>query len=101
MKSKEYEKYFEDLIKKVKEVSNIKKEHYAEDDDVLKNINSGANFLGIDPKFYALSLLTKHMTKLVHALKENQKFDYEEKIVDIIVYLSLIYAILEKENGNA
>lgn len=77
----------------------MKSGFYAESYDVLKNIKSGGNILGVKSETYIQTLMTKHILALYQILNSDKQNEFreclcDEVIIDIICYLCLLYACI-------
>jgi hypothetical protein len=96
MKQKQLEKLFNARIKHCANLLLSKGKEYSDGSDRLRNFYDGSVLLGINPKQYALSLVTKHIVALKDHIMQNKEMSDEfidEKISDIINYAVLIEAL--------
>ena len=81
---------------------NAGQEEYAHDDeDVFANFNRVSNLLDVDRKKVLMTYMLKHVDGIAAYVKghKSQREDVTGRITDCVVYLMLLWAMIEEENG--
>ena len=102
MNHKQMAKVMEDIMKTVKYMRDEGQKEYAHDDgNVFANFNRISDLLGIDRKKVLMTYMLKHVDGVAAYVKghKSQREDVTGRITDIIVYLTLLWAMIEEEDG--
>ena len=99
----ESKKVFSYIIKRCKMTAEGKNKIYASNFNVLSNFYSAGKFQDCSPQRALFGMLSKHLIALKDFTHENVSSDidmseWEEKIVDSIVYLIRLYEIIIEES---
>ena len=97
MNNIEFNKHVKTVLKEVKSRFKRKVTEYANDDDRLHNFKHIADFMQQNTAVTALTLLMKNFTSLRDKIvnKEDMSKDFiDEKLIDTLCYLLLLYAIV-------
>ena len=104
MKTKDLNIVVDDTLHLVASLLAVKGKEYApEDEDRLHNFTVGAQLQGITPKEALMGYLTKHLVSVADMVKDDlddhMMKQWDEKIVDVLVYMVLLRAVVidEKE----
>lgn len=105
MNKKQYEKMREAFISDTFRLSDNKRIEYTEgnqNDNVLWNFDNISNNLGIKPIEVLSVYLSKHISSLFSYFKTKKTYSepIEERIKDIINYLLLMVAMIERDKKN-
>ncbi len=78
------------------------KEYAHDDNDVFANFNRVANLLDEDRKKVLMTYMLKHIDGIAAYVKghKSQREDVRGRITDCIVYLMLLWGMIEEENGT-
>ena len=77
-------------------------EEYSHDDsDVFANFNRVGNLLEVDRKKVLMTYMLKHVDGIAAYVKghKSQREDVTGRITDCVVYLMLLWAMIEEEDG--
>ena len=91
------------IIKIVEATRDEGQKEYAHDqDDVFANFNRVANLLEEDRKKVLMTYMLKHVDGIAAYVKghKSQREDVTGRITDCIVYLMLLWGMVEEENGS-
>ena len=91
----------ENIWKQVQQTREDGQKEYAhEQDNVLANFNRVGNLLNVKPGNVLLVYLMKHIDGITAYLAghKSQREDVRGRIKDAIVYLCLLWAMVEEEN---
>ena len=102
MNHKQMAKVMEDIMKTVNYMRDEGQKEYAHDDnDVFANFNRISHLLGVDRKKVLMTYMLKHVDGVAAYVKghKSQREDVTGRITDIIVYLMLLWAMIEEEDG--
>ena len=102
MNHKQMAKVMEDIMKTVNYMRDEGQKEYAHDDDnVFANFNRISDLLGVDRKKVLMTYMLKHVDGVAAYVKghKSQREDVTGRITDIIVYLMLLWAMIEEEDG--
>ena len=102
MNHKEMGKVMDSIIKEVDIMREEGQKEYAhDDDDVFANFNRVGALLNIDRKKVIMTYMLKHVDGVAAYVKghKSQREDVTGRITDIIVYLMLLWAAIEEEDG--
>ena len=103
MTHKEMHKLMDTIIKEVTLIRNEGQKEYAHDKkDVFANFNRVASLLEEDRKKVLMTYMLKHVDGIAAYVKghESQREDVTGRITDCVVYLMLLWAMIEEENGT-
>ena len=95
-------KVMDSIIKEVNTMRDAGQKEYAhDDDDVFANFNRVGALLDIDRKKVIMTYMLKHVDGVAAYVKGHvsQREDVTGRITDIIVYLMLLWAMIEEEDG--
>ena len=90
------------IIKEVTLVRDEGQKEYAHDEkDVFANFNRVANLLEEDRKKVLMTYMLKHIDGIAAYVKghKSQREDVTGRITDCMVYLMLLWGMIEEENG--
>ena len=90
------------IIKEVTLVRNEAQKEYAHDkEDVFANFNRVANLLEEDRKKVLMTYMLKHIDGIAAYVKghKSQREDVTGRITDCMVYLMLLWGMIEEEDG--
>ena len=90
------------IIKEVTLVRDEGQKEYAHDEkDVFANFNRVANLLEEDRKKVLMTYMLKHVDGITAYVKghKSQREDVRGRITDCMVYLMLLWGMIEEENG--
>ena len=102
MNHKQMAKVMENIMKQVGLMRDEGQKEYAHDDnDVFANFNRISHLLGVDRKKVLMTYMLKHVDGVAAYVKghKSQREDVTGRITDIIVYLMLLWAMIEEEDG--
>ena len=91
------------IWKEVMKVRDEGQKEYAHDeDDVFANFNRIAHLLDEDRKKVLMTYMLKHVDGIAAYVKghKSQREDVTGRITDCIVYLMLLWGMIEEENGT-
>ena len=103
MTHKEMHKLMDTILNNVISIRDEGQKEYAHDDqDVFANFNRVANLLEIDKKKVLMTYTLKHVDGIAAYVKghKSQREDVTGRITDCIVYLMLLWGMIEEENGT-
>ena len=90
------------ILKEVTTMRDAGQAEYAHDDgDVFANFNRVSNLLDVDRKKVLMTYMLKHVDGIAAYVKghKSQREDVRGRITDCIVYLMLLWGMIEEENG--
>jgi len=102
MTHKEMHKLMDAIIKEVTLTRDQGQKEYAHDEkDVFANFNRVANLLEEDRKKVLMTYMLKHIDGIAAYVKghKSQREDVTGRITDCMVYLMLLWGMIEEENG--
>ena len=93
------------LLTKCSNVRNMKKEEYADKDNRLSNFVAAADLNSMSVPEAVMGMMSKHIVSISDMIRdefrlEDKTFEmkqWEEKIIDNINYLILLYAAIKEE----
>ena len=103
MKHSEMHKLMDDILKKVTVTRDSGQKEYAHNDnDVFANFNRVAHLLEEDRKKVLMTYMLKHIDGIAAYVKghKSQREDVTGRITDCIVYLMLLWGMIEEEDGT-
>ena len=103
MTHKEMHKLMDAIIKEVTLIRNEGQKEYAHDkEDVFANFNRVANLLEEDRKKVLMTYMLKHVDGIAAYVKghKSQREDVTGRITDCMVYLMLLWGMIEEEDGT-
>ena len=92
----------EDILHQVREMRDNGQREYAHDEDnVFANFDRVSNLLEIDRKKVLMTYMLKHIDGIAAYIKghKSQREDVTGRITDCIVYLMLLWGMIEEEDG--
>ena len=101
MNRKQMAKMMEGIMKQVGVMRDEGQKEYAHDDnDVFANFNRISHLLGVDRKKVLMTYMLKHVDGVAAYVKghKSQREDVTGRITDIIVYLMLLWGMIEEDN---
>lgn len=107
MREKEFERCFEEQIKKCREVLLRKNDEYTAGNDRLHNFKVAAKLQRVNPLTALGGMMAKHTVSVYDLIKETEFGDrppmkmWEEKIGDSINYLFLLSAAVKELYGES
>ena len=102
MNKSEMSKVMDRILKEVAIMRDAGQEEYSHDNsDVFANFNRVSNLLDVDRKKVLMTYMLKHIDGIAAYVKghESQREDVTGRITDCVVYLMLLWAMIEEENG--
>ena len=96
-------KLMNDILKEVKTTRDSGQQEYAHDgNEVFANFNRIAHLLEEDRKKVLMTYMFKHIDGIAAYVKghKSQREDVTGRITDCIVYLMLLWGMIEEENGT-
>ena len=102
MKHSQMAKLMDDILKEVIVTRDSGQKEYAhDDDDVFANFNRVAHLLEEDRKKVLMTYMLKHVDGIAAYVKghKSQRENVTGRITDCIVYLMLLWGMIEEENG--
>ena len=102
MTHKEMHKLMDAIIKEVTLTRDQGQKEYAHDkEDVFANFNRVASLLEEDRKKVLMTYMLKHIDGIAAYVKghKSQREDVTGRITDCMVYLMLLWGMIEEENG--
>ena len=102
MKHSQMAKLMDDILKEVVVTRDSGQKEYAhDDDDVFANFNRVAHLLEEDRKKVLMTYMLKHVDGIAAYVKghKSQREYVTGRITDCIVYLMLLWGMIEEENG--
>ena len=101
MKHSQMHKLMDKILKEVITIRDEGQKEYAhDDDDVFANFNRVGNLLEEDRKKVLMPFMLKHVDGIAAYIKghKSQREDVRGRITDCIVYLMLLWGMIEEEN---
>ena len=102
MNQSDMSKVMDKILEEVAIMRHAGQEEYSHDnDDVFANFNRVSNLLDVDRKKVLMTYMLKHIDGIAAYVKghESQREDVTGRITDCVVYLMLLWAMIEEENG--
>ena len=102
MNQSDMSKVMDRILKEVAIMRDAGQEEYSHDNsDVFANFNRVSNLLDVDRKKVLMTYMLKHVDGIAAYVKghESQREDVTGRITDCVVYLMLLWAVIEEENG--
>tara|TARA_R100001594_G_scaffold146427_1_gene197825 strand:- start:1277 stop:1585 length:309 start_codon:yes stop_codon:yes gene_type:complete len=99
MNKQEYNEHFEELLQIVIETREAGQEEYAHDNNnVFKDFYNTGELIGVKPEKVVFCHLNKHIRGISKYLQDGkkQRDNIQGRIVDSIVYLSLLSGMIKK-----
>ena len=103
MKHSQMRKLMDKILKEVTVTRDSGQKEYAHDEsDVFANFNRVANLLEEDRKKVLMTYMLKHVDGIAAYVKghKSQRENVTGRITDCIVYLMLLWGMIEEENGT-
>ena len=103
MKHSQMHKLMDKILKEVTVTRDSGQKEYAHDEsDVFANFNRVANLLEEDRKKVLMTYMLKHIDGIAAYVKghKSQREDVTGRITDGIVYLMLLWGMIEEEDGT-
>ena len=103
MKHSQMHKLMDSILKEVITTRDSGQKEYAHDEnDVFANFNRVANLLEEDRKKVLMTYMLKHIDGIAAFVKghKSQREDVTGRITDCIVYLMLLWGMIEEEDGT-
>jgi hypothetical protein len=103
MTFEEFDRFQEELLKEVVGMKDTKGREYSHSEDRFANFNRLSGRLGLPNTTIAWVYLTKHIDGIESYVKDGQTYSTEGvrgRIVDAIVYLTLIGGMIEEMLDN-
>ena len=103
MTYKQMHKLMDEILKEVLSTRDSGQKEYAHDTaDVFANFNRVGNLLEEDRKKVLMTYMLKHVDGIAAYVKghKSQREDVRGRITDCIVYLMLLWGMIEEEDGN-
>ena len=102
MNHSDMSKVMDRILKEVTTMRDAGQAEYAHDNgDVFANFNRVSNLLDVDRKKVLMTYMLKHVDGIAAYVKghKSQREDVTGRITDCVVYLMLLWAMIEEENG--
>ena len=102
MNQSDMSKVMDRILKEVATMRDAGQAEYAHDnDDVFANFNRVSNLLEVDRKKVLMTYMLKHVDGIAAYVKghESQRENVTGRITDCIVYLMLLWGMIEEDNG--
>ena len=102
MNHSDMSKVMDRILEEVTIMRDAGQSEYAhDDDDVFANFNRVSNLLDVDRKKVLMTYMLKHVDGIAAYVKghKSQREDVTGRITDCIVYLMLLWAMIEEEDG--
>ena len=102
MNQSDMSKVMDRILKEVAIMRDAGQEEYSHDNsDVFANFNRVSNLLDVDRKKVLMTYMPKHVDGIAAYIKghKSQREDVTGRITDCVVYLMLLWAMIEEENG--
>ena len=102
MNKKTMSKMMDRILKKVSIMRQAGQSEYAHDNDnVFANFNRISDLLEVDRKKVLMTYMLKHVDGIAAFVKghRSQREDVRGRITDCIVYLTLLWGMIEEEDG--
>ena len=93
----------DNILTKVSVMRDAGQKEYAHDDsNVFANFNRISDLLSIDRKSVLMTYMLKHIDGITAYIKghKSQREDVRGRITDCIVYLMLLWGMIEEEDGT-
>ena len=103
MNQSDMSKVMNRILEEVATMRDAGQAEYAHDnDDVFANFNRVSDLLEVDRKKVLMTYMLKHVDGIAAYIKghESQREDVTGRITDCIVYLMLLWGMVEEENGT-
>ena len=94
-----FDRFFEHMIEEVKETRDCGQKEYAKDGNVFEDFSQTAKLTGSSQAAVLYTFLNKHMRGIASWIRghKSQREDVTGRIKDAIVYLFLLWAMIEEE----
>ena len=94
-----FDRFFEHMIQEVKETRDCGQKEYAKDGNVFEDFSQTAKLTGSSQAAVLYTFLNKHMRGIASWIRghKSQREDVTGRIKDAIVYLYLLWAMVEEE----
>ena len=102
MTHKQMHRLMDNILKEIISVRDEGQKEYAHDNnDVFANFNRVGNLLDEDRKKVLMTYMLKHVDGIAAYVKghKSQREDVRGRITDCIVYLMLLWGMIEEEDG--
>ena len=102
MNQSDMSKVMDRILKEVAIMRDAGQSEYSHDNsDVFANFNRVSNLLDVDRKKVLMTYMLKHVDGIAAYVKghESQREDVTGRITDCVVYLMLLWAMIEEEDG--
>ena len=102
MNKSEMSKVMDRILKEVAIMRDAGQSEYSHDDsDVFANFNRVSDLLDVDRKKVLMTYMLKHVDGIAAYVKghKSQREDVTGRITDCVVYLMLLWSMIEEENG--
>ena len=103
MNQKEMSHVMDNILTKVSVMRDAGQKEYAHDDsNVFANFNRISDLLSIDRKSVLMTYMLKHIDGITAYIKghKSQREDVRGRITDCIVYLMLLWGMIEEEGDD-
>lgn len=101
MKLDEFNSLVDELLERCKKTLKVKQDEYNLDVDRLAFFKSGKDLTGLSPERTLYMFMYKHIKSLADMVKSEKAYPeelWQEKMLDNINYICLLYALL-KDDG--
>jgi len=102
MNHSDMSKVMDRILKEVTTMRNAGQAEYSHDNsDVFANFNRVSDLLEVDRKKVLMTYMLKHVDGIAAYVKghKSQREDVTGRITDCVVYLMLLWAMIEEEDG--
>tara|TARA_R110002020_G_scaffold45737_5_gene130679 strand:- start:1242 stop:1631 length:390 start_codon:yes stop_codon:yes gene_type:complete len=99
MNKTHYDEFFKHMVSEVKETRDAGQKEYASSNDVFDDFVKTAELTGATPGMVLYTFLNKHMRGIGSFIRgyKSQRENVKGRIKDAIVYLFLLWAMVEEE----
>ena len=102
MQKTHFDKFFDHMVNEIKETRDAGQKEYAKAGDVFDDFVQTAELTGTTPGMVLYTFLSKHMRGIGSFIRghESQREHITGRIKDSIVYLMLLWAMVEEEESK-
>ena len=102
MNKTHFDKFFDYMIKEIKDTRDCGQDEYASPSNVFEDFVQTAELTGTTPGMVLYTFLNKHMRGIGAFIRgrSSQREDVTGRIKDAIVYLLLLWAMVEEEKNE-
>ena len=102
MNKTHFNEFFKHIVEEVKQTRDSGQDEYASPSNVFEDFVQTAELTGTTPAMVLYTFLNKHMRGIGAFIRgqKSQREDVTGRIKDAIVYLMLLWAMVEEEKNN-